>query len=76
MKLTYFFMLFVAIMVAFTSANSIVFLARPPHHHEEQAQPRVQENDNQGKVEGRWIFLKGPTRVVTDNEQTRGSSVI
>lgn len=42
-------MLFVAIMVAFTSANSIVFLAKPPHHDEEQLQPRAPENDNQSK---------------------------
>ena len=47
MKLSFFFVFIVAILVAFTSASSIVFLAKPQKPRSEHQQQRGQHHHDQ-----------------------------
>jgi len=47
MKLTFFFMFIAAILIAFTSASSIVFLAKPQKPRTEHQQHRGQQQHSQ-----------------------------
>ncbi|CAH1723082.1 unnamed protein product [Chironomus riparius] len=47
MKLSFFFIFIAAILIAFTSASSIVFLAKPPKPRSEHQQHRAQHHHDQ-----------------------------